>query len=259
MPLPPTDSPRPTLYALPGNHDWYDGLTSFMRRFAKGRQRPHRRLASAAQARSYFALRLPQGLVAARDRHAVRCLHRRSAADLFPRGRVAHPGRRQGDPLLADAELGRGVDDPGSYDTIDYFVRTVINPTGAEVKVMLSGDLHHYARYEGPTATGSSSTVEAVARTSIRRTGCPSRSRCRRRHPVPQALRAHPEHMTSSRRSRRRSSPGRTRPGSSSGCPDPQRRLHRAARRPAHRVHVRAARPLRTAESTRHIGWIALP
>jgi hypothetical protein len=36
---------------------------------------------------------------------------------------------------------------PLYYDTIDYFLRTVIDPTGADVAVMLSGDLHHYARY----------------------------------------------------------------------------------------------------------------
>src|SRR5690606_9869946 len=38
---------------------------------------------------------------------------------------------------------------PTLYDTTDYFVRKIITPTGAEVAVMLSGDLHHYARYAG--------------------------------------------------------------------------------------------------------------
>jgi hypothetical protein len=40
--------------------------------------------------------------------------------------------------------------DPTAYDAIEYFARKVIEPTGARIRVMLSGDLHHYARYEGP-------------------------------------------------------------------------------------------------------------
>src|SRR5262249_20643674 len=51
---PEGDAPR--IYALPGNHDWYDGLTSFMRLFVKdgkdnigGWQN--------AQSRSYFAIK----------------------------------------------------------------------------------------------------------------------------------------------------------------------------------------------------------
>ena len=44
------------MYAIPGNHDWYDGLTGFMRVFGQenwvgGRQ--------TAQRRSYFAIGLP--------------------------------------------------------------------------------------------------------------------------------------------------------------------------------------------------------
>ena len=35
LPEAPADGPRPTLFALPGNHDWYDGLTAFLRLFAR--------------------------------------------------------------------------------------------------------------------------------------------------------------------------------------------------------------------------------
>jgi hypothetical protein len=44
----------------------------------------------------------------------------------------------------------KAVDHPRAYETIDYFLRTVIVPTGAQVRLMISGDLHHYARYTGP-------------------------------------------------------------------------------------------------------------
>ena len=48
----------PDLFAIPGNHDWYDGLTSFIRLF--GQQRTLG-VWQTQQKRSYFALRLPHG------------------------------------------------------------------------------------------------------------------------------------------------------------------------------------------------------
>src|SRR6185312_14356891 len=49
----------PALYALPGNHDWYDGLTAFLRVFAR-REGTTIGAWRTAQSRSYFALRLPR-------------------------------------------------------------------------------------------------------------------------------------------------------------------------------------------------------
>lgn len=48
---------RPDIFAIPGNHDWYDSLVAFSRTFC----RPERGFAGCRtrQARSYFALRLP--------------------------------------------------------------------------------------------------------------------------------------------------------------------------------------------------------
>ena len=45
----------PHLFAIPGNHDWYDGLTSFTRLFT---QRSWIGAWRTRQRRSYFALRL---------------------------------------------------------------------------------------------------------------------------------------------------------------------------------------------------------
>jgi hypothetical protein len=44
----------------------------------------------------------------------------------------------------------KAVDHPKAYDSVDYFIRTVVAPRGAQVRLLVSGDLHHYARYEGP-------------------------------------------------------------------------------------------------------------
>jgi hypothetical protein len=43
----------------------------------------------------------------------------------------------------------KAEDNPGAYDSVDYFIRTILAPTGAHIRVLLSGDLHHYARYSG--------------------------------------------------------------------------------------------------------------
>lgn len=51
------DRAKPDVYAIPGNHDWYDSLVAFSRTFC----RPERGFAGCPtrQTRSYFALKLP--------------------------------------------------------------------------------------------------------------------------------------------------------------------------------------------------------
>jgi hypothetical protein len=44
----------------------------------------------------------------------------------------------------------KAADNPELYDATDYFLRTILAPTGARVRMLVSGDLHHYARYSGP-------------------------------------------------------------------------------------------------------------
>lgn len=54
--LPKTNPPHPRVFAIPGNHDWYDSLVSFTRLFCQRRW-----FAGwlTRQSRSYFALKLP--------------------------------------------------------------------------------------------------------------------------------------------------------------------------------------------------------
>ena len=56
--MPFTDLVGQDMFAVPGNHDWYDGLVSFSRFFT-----PRGRIGGWAtvQSRSYFAVRLPYG------------------------------------------------------------------------------------------------------------------------------------------------------------------------------------------------------
>ncbi len=52
----PSGKPAPALFAIPGNHDWYDGLTSFLKVFCQER---HIGQWQTHQKRSYFAIKLP--------------------------------------------------------------------------------------------------------------------------------------------------------------------------------------------------------
>jgi hypothetical protein len=136
----------PTAYALPGNHDWYDGLTAFLRLFAR-REGGHLGAWQTKQTRSYFALKLPRNWwLLAVDVQGEAYLddpqldYFRNVANLLgPDDKViiCYP-----QPSWAQTR-----EHPRGYDTLAYFRRKLIEPTGAKVRLMISGDLHHYARY----------------------------------------------------------------------------------------------------------------
>jgi hypothetical protein len=149
LPQAPADGPAPRLYAVPGNHDWYDGLTAFLRLFVRARDG---RIGGwqTRQSRSYFAVQLPHrwwllGFDVQSGAYIddPQLRYFRQVAEQF----------RPGDRVILCPPAPswvEAVDDRHAYDSIDYFMRTVIAPTGAEVKLMISGDLHHYARYSAP-------------------------------------------------------------------------------------------------------------
>jgi hypothetical protein len=149
LPHPPADADRPRLYAIPGNHDWYDGLTAFLRLFVRSRDDDLGGWRTP-QTRSYFAVELPGGWwLFALDGQSGSYLDdpqlgyfEAAAAKLTPESKV----------ILAVPEPAwvKAVDHPGAYDSIDYFLRKMIDPTGAKVRLLVSGDLHHYARYCSP-------------------------------------------------------------------------------------------------------------
>jgi hypothetical protein len=142
----PTTSPD--LFAIPGNHDWYDGLTNFLRFFCQRKWIGGWR---TRQDRSYFALQLPHRwwLWAVDiqfdvyiDEPQVRYF-RRIAREFEPGDRVIL--------VTGKPSWKHGTDKPNlSYDNIRYLEERIIEPRGRLV-VSLSGDDHHYARYEEET------------------------------------------------------------------------------------------------------------
>ena len=159
--LPWTWRPR-WLFAIPGNHDWYDGLASFVKQFCQGRWVGGWR---STQTRSYFALALPHNWHLWAVDVALGTDIDTGQLDYFEeRARALPPGAQvvlcAAKPTWTDPHH----DDPAASDVLEYFERAVIGDRAA-LRLTLSGDLHLYARY---TAADDESKIIAgeVARTS---------------------------------------------------------------------------------------------
>jgi hypothetical protein len=148
--LPWSERPR-TLVALPGNHDWYDGLRSFLRQFCQGRWIGGWK---TEQRRSYFAVRLPRGwwlwgidvaLGDDIDQPQLEYFHQMA--------RLLAPDDAIVLCWAMPAWMESGPKNPEGYRPLEFFERTVI-PDRAMLRLSLSGDLHHYARYHGTDPAG---------------------------------------------------------------------------------------------------------
>jgi hypothetical protein len=152
----PVDLSCPVMVALPGNHDWYDGLTAFLRMFTQQRRIGGWR---TAQSRSYFAVRLPHRwwlvgldtqLGTYIDEPQIQFFREHLSAELQP-----------GDAVIVCAPaptwVRTGEGDPDAFNSLQYFERDVVRrfcredgsstETGAQVRLWITGDYHHYARY----------------------------------------------------------------------------------------------------------------
>ncbi|WP_137991698.1 metallophosphoesterase family protein [Streptomyces vilmorinianum] len=154
--LPEATDP-PLMVALPGNHDWYDGLTAFLRMFTQQRTIGAWR---TRQTRSYFCVRLPEGwwlvgldsqLGSYFDDPQLRYFEKHLSANL-----------KAGDGVIVcSAEptwLESAGGDADAFNALHWFDRNIIRshvdpgtgrrvPTNASVRLWLTGDRHHYARY----------------------------------------------------------------------------------------------------------------
>jgi hypothetical protein len=149
--LPYTAQPHPVMFALPGNHDWYDGLTAFIRVFTQGRPIGGW---DTEQTRSYFAIQLPQRWWLFAVDAQLSSYIDSPQLEYF---RHAAGQLRPGDAVIlcwpTPVWVGTARD-PGAFDPVEFFVAEIITPRGASVRVMLSGDAHHYARYTDDNGAG---------------------------------------------------------------------------------------------------------
>lgn len=145
------------LFVVPGNHDWYDGLTSFMRLFLSGEQFA---AWDVPQTRTYFAVQLPHrwwllGIDIAFDSyidiHQLRffnSLYGESEEDIRTGDNIilcaAKPGWAE-KGLKGGARTRKGRH---GRETLLAFERIILDEWGCELPLVISGDLHHYSRYE---------------------------------------------------------------------------------------------------------------
>ncbi|MGH1485959.1 MAG: hypothetical protein ACRBCI_07025 [Cellvibrionaceae bacterium] len=135
----------PHLYALPGNHDWYDGLTAFLRQFVQGRYIGGWR---TQQQRSYFAIELPHNWW-------LLAIDIQLGADLdWPQKDYFRQAMKKlsadNKVIIASAEpvwIEEGLTGEKVASSLHY-IEAQVKKTGAEVAINLAGDLHHYAHYE---------------------------------------------------------------------------------------------------------------
>jgi Calcineurin-like phosphoesterase len=155
--LPAASPPQPVLFAIPGNHDWYDGLISFMRLFGRTRSIGGWQ---TRQKRSYFAIRLPQNwwiwaldyqLESDIDQPQLEFFNQ--VADQMP------PGGRV---ILVSAEpdwiYGHVYHEKYRKNIEDLQTNIINQRAHATLKVAIAGDLHHYRRH----AEGDGSGVQLI-------------------------------------------------------------------------------------------------
>ncbi len=148
------------VFAIPGNHDWYDGLRAFLGifcRFSKGLREGKiiggRR---APQTRSYFALKLPhdwwlwgvdsqlEGYI---DQPQVDYFATISKREMNPNSKLiicsGYPSWTWVDPANPQKRFG-------SYAYMERLIDNYRNPEvdgSGKLRVSISGDIHHYARH----------------------------------------------------------------------------------------------------------------
>jgi calcineurin-like phosphoesterase family protein len=144
LPFIADEAAAPHLFAIPGNHDWYDGLSAFLRQFTQGRWIGAWK---TRQRRSYFVLRLPHRIwVWGIDIQLHADIDGPQLAYFDAAAESLAPGDRviicTAEPSWVQRAAGKRV----GYDNL-AFVESKALTRGARVVLVLTGDSHHYARY----------------------------------------------------------------------------------------------------------------
>ncbi len=140
---------------LPGNHDWYDGLSSFDHMFCKARfgHAAENRIGGwlCPQHRSYFAIRLPHNwwiwgadIQLAQYLDAGQILYFEGVAEAMK----AHPTEAP-KLILCTAEPSWNYDKDEKLQGEDNLstITKIATDAGARIAAVIAGDLHHYSRY----------------------------------------------------------------------------------------------------------------
>jgi len=145
--------PDRKLFAIPGNHDWYDGLTAFDSLFCSSRDKLSHAKGNiiggwqCQQHRSYWAIRLPYNWwIWGADIQFSKYL---DTAQVNYFERVAEQMGANDNLIICLAEPSWLLADlQGQDDEENFFkITTIARKRGARVVAVIAGDWHHYNRY----------------------------------------------------------------------------------------------------------------
>ncbi len=153
-----SEKPYPHVYAIPGNHDWYDSLVAFTRLFTA---RPWFAGWRTKQTRSYFALKLPHNWWLLGTDLQLGSDIDKPQMEYFQKlaSRMDEESAKTGEPariIICHAEphwiraAQFGGDDP-NYNESN--LKLLEKRLGKTVAVFIAGDLHHYRRHESEDKT----------------------------------------------------------------------------------------------------------
>lgn len=162
----PDESPH--VFAIPGNHDWYDGLTAFARLFCSRVGGRHFAGWRTRQRRSYFALKLPGRwwLIASdgqlqSDIDTPQIEYFRQIAD-----RYMNPGDHAivclASPVWVQAHKYRQFGSLFDETDLLYLRDEIFARRGVRMSVFLSGDYHHYRRHEEAAPRSPSAPIQKI-------------------------------------------------------------------------------------------------
>ncbi len=146
------------LFAIPGNHDWYDGLVSFTRRFIS-----RERVAGCPtrQTRSYFALKLPSGWwLLGTDVQLGSDIDGPQVQYFQDVAKEMKDGDRvilcNAEPHWIYSKVYQDLDPDCTERNLTFLEREVLKK---RVAIFLAGDLHHYRRHE---ATDGAARIQKI-------------------------------------------------------------------------------------------------
>ncbi len=148
----PEGKERPLMLAVAGNHDWLDGLTSFLRVFTD-----QARIGAwqTRQTRSYFITKLPHDWWLVCPDFAFDYFIDIPQMDFFRK--VAKEQMKPSDKVILSLHRPYWLFGPLHSDPLLYapdsdsnlhkFEREIIAENGLRMPLVLAGDIHHYNRY----------------------------------------------------------------------------------------------------------------
>jgi len=145
--LPGVSGEAPELFAIPGSHDWYDGLVNFTSVFCRNHWIGGW---TTRQRRSYFALKLPNRWWLWGIDIQFGSFIDEAQLQYFADVAAEHvqPGDRIILCMAKEVESGRKQAEIHSDRDVEYLEREIIQPSGAQLVLYLKSGKHYYARYE---------------------------------------------------------------------------------------------------------------